>query len=448
MFDKIVDQLKEIKATAGAIQKTKLVAQFIQDEDFKKIIVLMLDPFITFGVSNLDRLPVVANVPEWGEKDFYLVFNQLARRELTGYAALYALSHLWSAGVDPWLMNNICNKQTGCGFGVASVNKASPKLIRTFPYMRCSRPNEVKNYPFKWEEGVFVEFKEDGMFVNLDVELYGVVSMRTRQGTPLPIEKFPHIVEAAKELLRHGTQTHGELIVYKNAVLMNRQEGNGLINSVIEGGSFEQDEFVAYVAWDQIPLHCVVPKGKCLTPYYERFAPLQTLGYSGHIVCIEHIVAYSPEEAKAYKKKILLAGGEGTVKKHRKMIWEDKTSKYQVKEKVEAECDLKIVGYRPGKGKNVDLFGAIICRSSDDLLEAAVGISSMSEKIAEYVHKNREALLGTIVHVLFNTITEPSPSNNLHSLFLPRMDELRKDKLVADSLPEIKSAYQATLEAD
>lgn len=447
MFDKIVDQLKEIKATSGTIQKTKLVAQFMSDEDFMNIIVLMLNPFLTFGVSNLDRLPVITNDPYWGKEDFYRVFDQMAKRELTGHAALEALAHLWSAGVPLGLLNDICNKQTGAGFGVAAVNKVVPKLIPTFPYMRCSRPDEVK-IPLNWEEGVYVQFKEDGMFINLDVSESGEVAMRTRQGTPLPIDRFPHLVRAAYGRLKHGTQTHGELIVYKNAVLMNRQEGNGLLNSVIDGGDFAMDEFVSFVAWDQIPLSCVVPKGRCHTPYDERFAPLIELGKSGHIVCIDYKICYSPAEAKAYKREILLKGGEGTVKKRRKMIWEDRTSKDQIKDKVVAECDLKIVGYRPGKGKNAELFGAVIGRSRDDLLEVAIGISSMSEKLALYIHKNREALMFTIMHVLFNSITEPSPSNELHSLFLPRMDELRKDKLEADSLSEIKAAYQLLLEEE
>lgn len=444
-YTRVLNQLNEIAAAKGSKAKAVLLNLYLKDSDFKRIVEMMLNPFKTYGITKF--FPAVALEGFEGEdpeKDFYQTMLALQERQITGGEAQCALADLTVKGIPPDLLLRIINKDPKAGFKTSSVNKVYPGLIPEFSYMRCSRPAQVVKTPLNYAAGVIVQLKSDGMFINLDREVECSI-LTTRQGNPLPIEKFPQI-EKASMALKVATQTHGELVVYRDGVLLPREQGNGLINSIIEGGSLAANEQVFLHVWDQIPRKAAVKKGKYEVRYEDRLLDLheQLPSSMGYIQVIEGRVCYSKEEARAYFKEVLLRGGEGTVEKDQDMFWEDGTSKGQVKNKATIECDLKIVGYREGKGKNAATFGSVLCQSSCSELEVAV--SGMSDEIRDYIHAHREELLGTVLHALYNVITQPSPSNAKHSLFLPRIDELRKDKTEADSLEKIKADFQAALE--
>ena len=116
-----------------------------------------------------------------------------------------------------------------------------------------------------------------------------------------------------------------------------------------------------------------------------------------------------------------------------------------IKLKIVADgIDLEIIGYTEGKNKNKELFGSVMCQSSDGLLR--VNVSGFSESMRLYIHNNRERLMGTIMSVKANCITEPTKNNSYYSLFLPRFDELREgDKDVADDLGRIQEIFKSAL---
>lgn len=447
MYKKILAQFNDIRDTSGTKAKALLLTKYMADPAFQSVLRMMLNPFMTFGVTKVqehhtDHTTFGGN--EVPLADFQLVMLQLANRVVTGQDAAEALTCFTANGVPVELLTRILNKETGAGFGVAAVNKISKDFIPTFPYMRCTRSSDVKK-ELDYSKGRIIQVKEDGMFANCDHEEHGHVQMRTRQGTNINMNFFPHLKTAVRELLKPGTQTHGELVVFKNAVAMPRAEGNGLINSVIGGtAQFAEDEKVYFIVWDQIPLSAVKAKVKYTVPYKTRFAPLQALDDMGYVRCIEYTVAYSKEEQRAFFKQIVSRGGEGDVDKDPDMIWEDGTSKGQIKHKMEAQATLRIKGFREGRNKHAGTFGSIIGESEDGLLEAAV--SGMSDKDRESIWKRRDELIGTFMDVKFNIVTSPSPSNEKHSLFLPRFDKLRPDLTEADTLDGVKSNYDLAVE--
>lgn len=447
MYKKVLAQFNAIRDTSGSKAKAGLVALYMADAEFQSVLRLMLNPFMMFGVNKVqehhtDHTELGSN--EVSFADFQLIMLQLANRVITGQAAADALTCLTANGVPIELLTRIINKETGAGFGVATVNKISKDFIPTFPYMRCTRSSDVKK-PLDYSKGRIIQVKEDGMFANCDHEEHGHVMMRTRQGTPIPMEFFPHLKTAVRELLAPGTQTHGELVVYKAGIAMERALGNGLINSVIGGtAQFAADEKVYFIVWDQIPLKAVKTKGKYLVPYKTRFAPLQALDDMGYVRCIEYTTAYSKEEQRAFFKKIVSLGGEGDVDKDPEMSWEDGTSRGQIKHKMEAQATLCIKGFREGRNKFASTFGSIIGETEDGLLEAAV--SGISDKDRESIWKRREELIGTFMDVKFNVVTSPSQSNEKHSLFLPRFDKLRPDLTEADGLLGVKANYDLAVE--
>jgi len=78
----------------------------------------------------------------------------------------------------------------------------------------------------------------------------------------------------------------------------------------------------------------------------------------------------------------------------------------------------------------------------------SVNVAVKNEKLRDAIDANRADFTDRIWTVRFNEITEPSDSNPLHSLFLPRMveDWYRSDKSDADSLPEVYAQRDAKVQ--
>lgn len=448
----VLKALDVIAADKSTKFKQEQVTKHFADPLFKRVCVAAYNPFITFGVKP-------QRVTGRGKQEFtdatWAILKELANRRLTGNDARSVIDQAMDA-MDPdsaELLWRVLNKDLRAGFGSTIINKAASGTIPEFPYMRCSLLKNPEKDLAAWDigNGFISQRKEDGEFLNIDVETD--VSLRTRQGNAIPDTEFFFMIAELKSRCTKGTQLHGEMVVFKDGKVLPRQIGNGMINAVQQGGKFEEGCKPHYVVWDQIPMTSVKAKGICETPYKTRLSgllkqfPKDAVEY---ISVSESKVVKTLAEAYQHASKIQKAGGEGTVIKNREGIWKDTGSAGspdQIKIKLEVDVELKIVGYREGEpGKKTEkTFGALICRDRDDLLE--VGVSGMSDKIREKINADREGHLNGIITVRFNDIMEPSESNTLHSLFLPRMiGDVRTDKTEADTLEYIKAALNAAKE--
>jgi DNA ligase-1 len=384
------------------------------------------------------------------DEQTWIILDALIDRSLTGNAALDAISghmrHLDAASAE--LFKRIVLKDMRAGFSESTCNKVWKGLIPDFPYMRCTLPKDAKLDEFDWKLGVISQEKADGMFVNLDHEEGGVVRLTSRQGSPFPIEAFESLEKEVQERLNVGMQYHGELLVKRDGVILAREIGNGVLNSVLSGGSFADNERPVYMIWDAIPLTSVVTKGKYEVPYIRRAAGIngmlkRTAGE--YISMIETRVYHSLKDAYGHYRDLLKKGKEGTIIKNPHAIWKDGTSKEQVKLKLEFEMELEVIDFEAGNGKNAETFGALACKSSCG--ELRVSVSGFTDAKRREIHENRADWTGAIITVRANAIMKPSESNTLHSLFLPRFVERRLDKSVADDLARIEAQQQAAMEA-
>ncbi len=449
MFNVILDNINKIAAVSSKNEKQLLLAQYMRDEHFKKIVTYMLDPLPTFGILEYQGGCTASH------EHPYKVLDKLISRELSGAAARIAAGALVAGGFPGELMLRILAKDPKAGFADSTVNKVLPGLIQEFPYQRCSLPKEAKMETWDWKGGVPSQEKADGMYANLDYHLSGDFTLRSRQGSEFPIEKFSNLTSFTDRLIDRNTQTQGELLVRRAGEILPREIGNGVLNSVLKGGDFEVGDTVLFKVWDQIPLNAVAPKVKYMVPYKVRLGNLykQIGQHTEHmpIHLIETKMVHSIAEAYAHCKELMLKGKEGTIVSEPNAPWIDGTSKFKVKLKLEFNCDLKIVGFRPGKGKNASTFGSIICRTSDGLLE--VGVSGFPDKKGKdgkltraEIWARRDELLETVMAVTANLVTPPPDGGHLWSLFLPRCLEFRLDKTIADTLQQVKDAQQAAID--
>ena len=135
-------------------------------------------------------------------------------------------------------------------------------------------------------------------------------------------------------------------------------------------------------------------------------------------------------------------GLEGTILKDPDAIWEDTTSRKQVKFKLEVTVELECVGFTAGKGKRASTFGAMMLRSSDGKL--TVNCSGFKDKDLEEINLNRDDYENTIICVKSNAMTKMRKDGH-GSLFLPVFVEQRRDKDEADTLAKIELQFESAV---
>lgn len=456
--DTVFKMIEQIADIPSKNDKVRLVSLFGKNDQFKLVLEYALNPLKPFNIRPAD--PVLTSNFMLGGAVFdettWKLLDDLAARNITGNAARDAVDAEF-ARLTPESANllwRIINKDLRAHFSESTVNKAFPGMIPDIPYMRCCLPKDAKMSNFSWKEGVYSQEKADGMFANVDHNMDGSVRITSRSGSEFPMDQFAALAAEVKQYLTIGHQNHGELLVRKAGVILDREIGNGILNSVLQGGAFADDEGPLFLVWDQVPLTHIVPKGKYTVPYRTRFASLskqlESLALSSdghHLFLIETRIVHSMAEAYKHYGEMLAAGKEGTIIKDGEAPWRDGTSKQQVKLKLEAECDLVIVGFTEGNGKNKATFGSIRGQTCDGLLE--VGVSGFKDKkqkgipTRSEINDMREELMGSIMTVKFNDIMYPSEDGKLYSLFLPRWAEFRRDKTTADSLERVIEQLEA-----
>lgn len=463
--DQVLDALNEIAAVSSRNEKQALVTKYAKESSlFVHVLKTAYDPFINFGILPAKDAKGTGALC-FGESGTYngrpasFVFDlldALQMRVLTGNAARNALNDILSKLNEKSgdLLIRILRKDLRAGFSESTCNKAVKGLIPEFPYMRCCLPKDAKLEKFRWDIGVLSQEKADGMFANANVRKSGeepiTFELLSRQGSVFPMKEFAKLTEQAIKTLSPEFQYHGELLVERNGVVLARELSNGILNSVLKHGVFGENERPIYYIWDAIPMANITPKGKYDEPYIKRFA--HVIKQTNADSMIRHIptrICRSLAECYTHYRDMLSRGKEGTVIKNPNATWRDGTSKEQVKLKLEADCELEVKGIVSGAvgGKNESRAGSLTCESSCGNLRVDVAVKN--EAMRDAVDADHHDWIGRIITVRSNAILKPSASNDMHSMFLPRMVEAcyRTDKTEADCLERITAQFDNAMKA-
>ena len=424
--------LEEVANEPSKNAKIAILTRHKDNAVLQEVVRLTYDPTVNFFIKKIPAYNATGSMSlDWAIDQL----GELSKRNVTGGEAITHLTLVLNSltASNAKVIAKIIDRDLRAGFGESTANKVWKNLIPEFPYMRCALPKAAKLDEFSWADGVFSQLKADGMFANVNHTADGEVQILSRAGSLFPQQHFAHLVSDVQATFPTNTQSHGELLIKRDGVVLPRQLGNGILNKVQKGGDIGPNDEIVYLVWDQIALTSVVSKGTYNVPYKARFAELATQTLTATcITLIPTVIVHNMEDALTHYREMLAEGLEGTIIKDAQGIWKDTTSKQQVKMKLDIDVDLVIVGYNAGKGKNEELFGSIACQSSDGLLE--VNISGFSDELRQEIYNTRDEKLGTIVTVTSNSIMPPSGNNKMYSLFLPRFAEFRADKKVADTL--------------
>ena len=372
----------------------------------------------------------------------------LHNRDVTGNSAHEAVTNLmsWMEKEEAEIFENIMKRDLRCGINVATINAAIDGLIPEYPYMRCSLPDKSNLGKFNWKAGIISQEKADGMFVNIIRKEGGGILIQSRNGSIFPMNEFGTLVSGLQQLegFLDETVLHGEMVVTDiSGHVLPREEGNGVLNSVLKGGEFPYGFYPKVYLWDMVPLEDY-KNGLCEKPYNARLHTLQTMVkdvLADNISMIETRVVHSMDEARAHYTEMTECGKEGTILKDHRAIWKDGTSKDCVKFKIEVEVDLLVTGVNAGNGKNAETFGSLVCQSSDGLAEVAV--SGFTDADRERIAGELDQWIGKrIITVRANNLMPVPQNGGKRSLFLPRFVEERLDKTEADSLDKIEEIFR------
>lgn len=444
--------IQRIAATSSKLEKEALFKEAGgQSSLFMKAVTYAYNPFKNYGISNAPhKTPGIAPGGNGLEEAVvWKVLDELVTRDLSGNSAREKIQSMVDFLDEPSseMFRRIINKDMRAGFTDGTINRCFKGTLPEFPYMRCSLPDKSNMPKWDWSVGIISQEKADGMFGNVNLDAKGFLWITSRAGSPFPAGCLG-IEESMTTVLNKGTQTHGEFTVYEAGELLAREKGNGVLNSLLSGGSLEADQRVVFDAWDQIPLASVVPSGKYMTPYKSRLSSLgnqiivaQRAGIAA-VKLIPTRIVKTKADAYAHYRELLKKGKEGTVCKHPDAIWKDTTSKDQVKLKLEVDVELRVKGFIPAAPgtKFESMFGSLLMESECGKLK--VGVSGFTDAKRQMIHNDRERFLNSVMTIRANSLMAPDEDGEDYSLFLPRFVEDREDKRVADDLDKIRDIFR------
>jgi len=441
----IIDRLSNVSSRK---EKERILTEHKENELFKKVLKATYDNSIKYYITDCVFTPTNENITLDNAIDYLL--NEIATRKVTGNLAQETVNKIYSSlpTDDRYVFKLVLERNLGCGISTTTINKVFSELI-TDPkklYMRCSTYDKSKISKIAKPNDLFyVQEKLDGLYCNYDINNQDFITRNLKQ-LPLFVNQYEAFVDIVRGVnntqLSNGDYIlQGELLIKDKITneILPREVGNGMLNS--KNNLLDLTKYkVVYYVWDVISKNVWLGKQQS-KPYYDRLQFLQdnVKFLNDCVVVPQTIQIYHNGSFESEVDKLLdlflSRGSEGIVIKHSKMLWEGKTSKYQLKYKKVIEVDLLITDLLNGvTGSNKGKLSILHCESLEGELQVNVGIG-LSDEVLEDIRNNMNNWLGKVVAIKAFGITT---NDNGYSLFLPRFVELRLDKDEPDSIDRIK----------
>ena len=379
-----------------------------------------LDGFRTFGVQQVPTSKTDgAGITQ---TEFDDVLRQLEARTLTGNAMRDAIQALCDRSrTEEWndWYRRILIKDLRCGVTHKTVNKHTTMKV---PVFECMLADDSKKHEKKMTGEVFVEPKLDGVRViticNVEQD---EVKMYSRNGKEL--NNFPKIYEQFDAMLDQLDQS----MVFDGEVMSD--DFQTLMREIHRKGGAKTDDAVLNL-FDCLPLEHFKEGGSNNT-LAQRKQWLDGYRFGPNISRVEHILIDLDDEDGQkqfadYNRLCIDKGFEGIMIKPITGVYECKRSALWLKVKPFIEVSLKVVDTEEGTGRNAGRLGALIVEGEDDgkFIRTNVGSGLSDDDRTEY-WKAKDKLIGQIVEVRADAITQNQEANDEYSLRFPRFLRFR-----------------------
>ena len=420
------DIIKELESDNSRLKKEAIIKREHQADNVRFFtgVGACLDSFRTFGVQKVPlAIKDVAIGPRlFDDSEFYNVLQRLEDRELTGNDMRNTINNL--AGrceKDAWnyWYRRILIKDLRCGVTHKTINKNTTMKV---PVFECMLADDSKKHEKKMAGEVYVEPKLDGVRVITicDVDK-DEVKMFSRNGKEL--SNFPKIFEQFDSMM----DQLGESMVFDGEVMSD--DFQTLMREIHRKGGAKTDDAILNL-FDCLPLEDF-KEGECGLSISKRKQLLDDYNFGPNISKVEYVKMNlsdvdGQKQFADYNKMCIDRGFEGIMVKPIAGVYECKRSSLWLKVKPFIEVSLTVKAVEEGTGRNVGKLGALIVEGTDGgkFIKTNVG-SGLSDKDRQEFWTDKNKLIGQVVEVRADAITQNQDSQDEYSLRFPRFLRFR-----------------------
>jgi DNA ligase-1 len=310
-------------------------------------------------------------------------------------------------------------KDLRCGVTHKTINKHSSLKV---PVFECMLADDSKKHEKKMAGEVYVEPKLDGVRVLTicDVDK-DEVKMFSRNGKEL--NNFPKIFEQFDSMLDQMSES----MVFDGEIMSD--DFQTLMREIHRKGGAKTDDAVLNL-FDCLTLE-QFKEGGSSDDLIKRKEKLLSFNYGPNVSVVQFVKMNLDEEDGQkqfadYNKLCIDKGFEGIMVKPIAGIYECKRSSLWLKVKPFIEVSLKVIDTEEGTGRNAGKLGALIVEGTDmdKFIKTNVG-SGLTDTDREIFWKNKAKLIGQIVEVRADAITQNQDTKDEWSLRFPRFLRFR-----------------------
>jgi DNA ligase 1 len=412
--------IQELESDNSRKFKESVIARESKDNNTELFegIAMALDKLRTFGLKQVPESQQDGPGLHWDT--FLETTTQLENRTLTGNAARDKIDYLMALATQAewnhWY-RRILIKDLRCGVTEKTVNKFSDYPV---PVFECMLADDSAKHEKKLKGRVFLEPKLDGVRVVAicDVDR-DEVTLMSRNGKELT--NFPHINQQFDDMLDQLSESmvfDGEIMSENFQVLMreiHRKDGAKTEDAVLN-------------LFDCLTLK-EFKTGGSKTPIIERKKMLEGFRLGDNMQRVEYVECDLTEDRDRfldYNKLCVDKGYEGIMVKPITGAYECKRSTLWLKVKPFIEVSLTVVDTEEGTGRNVGKLGALIVEGTDmgKFIRTNVG-SGLTDKDRESYWADKDQLIGQVVEIRADAITQNQDAVNEYSLRFPRFLRFR-----------------------
>ena len=418
--------IQELEADNSRLKKEAIIKRESDADNqvFFDGVCMALDGFRTFGLKQVPKTRMEGKGITWLE--FKEVIRQLETREVTGNTARQMVQQLADdSKKEEWndWYRRVLIKDLRCGVTHKTINKHSKYQV---PVFECMLATDSVKHEKKMVGNVIVEPKLDGVRVVVicDVDK-DEVKLFSRNGKEL--SNFPEINKTFDDMLDQMSES----MVFDGEVMSD--DFQTLMREIHrKSGAKTQDAKLNL--FDCLPLTEFKNGGSNSVndAILKRKEMLESFKF--HLKSNIHLVEYvkmdlSDEDGQKqfadYNKMCIDRGFEGIMVKPVNGVYECKRSTLWLKVKPFIEVSLKVIDTEEGTGRNVGKLGALIVEGKDDgkFIKTNVG-SGLTDSDRETYWKAKEKLIGQVVEVRADAITQNQNAKDEWSLRFPRFLDL------------------------
>lgn len=434
-LDRVCSKLRKLQSITGKNAKQDYIKENREDEDFLELLEARLNPFTQYGIKVLPRIEYAVEKRRTLTYSVYTnLLNKLANNDINDSLRKLTIKTLSSGNYEyADILEGIITKGWNPGVDTGLNKALGYKLIPEFNVMLAAPMKDGVVPPLPCQ----VDIKYDGVRCIAMIE-DGECLLFTRQGRKL---SFPQL---EKELV---LLSNGEDVTFDGELTTKARTGiSGICNSNLKTGyKVGSDDFITYNVFDEIPTSIFKNEEKS-KKQSERTLDLQkrfaNFTRQQRVLLAESQTIHTLDKLKEIANKYILNGLEGVIAKDPNAVYVYKRNKAWLKIKAINSTTLTVIGTELGKGKRKNKVGALLCESSDGLVQVKVGSGFTDEDVDLFTSNSP---VSQFIEVLFNVLIKGRDSST-YSLFLPRYKEVRIDKSNADSLDEIKEQHIGAIE--